>query len=492
MLFSLILPPLGLVLLWTKRGLEAGKKAIFSIPIAALGVFYGFLIFGSILVTPDPETHYSELERHRAAQRAENPEPASAVEQPSATDTANANASATPLAPAAPAPAGSFRNYWTEFRGPGRAGRYDETPILTSWPSSGLRELWRQPVGEGYSSFTVADGRAFTIEKRRNQEAVAAYDLQTGRELWTSMSNAEFVQSEGDGPRSTPTWDSGRVYALGGTGELRCVDGRTGKLIWSRDTLRENGAQNLQWGQAVSPLVVDDKVIVQPGGSQGKSVVAYNKLTGAPAWKVLNDRQAYTSPMLVTLAGTRQVMIVTANRVVGLDPSNGAMLWEYPWNTQMGINASQPIMVDGNRFFISAGYSKGCALVEVTRSGVAFVARKIWENNMMKNKFNSSVLHDGHIYGLDEGILTCLDVETGVKKWKDGRYRYGQVLLASGHLIVMTEEGDLVLVRANPEKLDEVTRFSALKGRCWNYPAMASGRLLLRNATEMVCYDIAG
>ena len=499
LLASLLFPPLGLVLLLTNPAADPQKKIIGSLGIAALGVTYGLLIFGfpSAFVSSPGDGHYDDLDRQRAAQRASEPLPPS---QPAADPGASPNptpAAANPgVAPAAPTvsastAAKSVRNYWTEFRGPGRAGRYDETAVLTAWPKAGLRQLWKQPIGEGYSSFTIAEGRAFTLEKRRHQEATVAYDLSTGRELWTNLADAEFVEEQGNGPRSTPTWDEGRLYALGGTGELRCIDSRTGKLMWSRDTLKENGARNLQWGQAVSPLVVDDKVIVLPGGSPGKSVVAYNKLTGAPAWKSLDDRQAYTSPMLVTLAGKRQILTVSATRVVGLAIENGALLWDYIWDTSMGINVSQPLIVDANRFFISAGYGKGCALVEVTPSGQSFGARKIWENIRMKTKFNSPVLYEGYVYGLDESILSCIDVKTGEQKWKNGRFGYGQVLLASGHLIVMSDEGELVLVKATPEKFDEVARFTALEGRCWNYPAIADGRLLVRNATQMVCYDIA-
>src|ERR1041385_2228268 len=181
---------------------------------------------------------------------------------------------------------------------------------------------------------------------------------------------------------------------------------------------------------AASPLIVDDKVIVLPGGTSGKSVVAYNKVTGAPVWKVQNDQQAYVSPMLVTLGGRRQILVVSASRVFGLVPEDGSLLWSQPWDTDNGINVSQPIIVDANRFFISSGYGKGAALMEVTGSGNSLQARTIWSNATMKNKFNSSVLHDGYIYGLDEGILSCVDVNTGTRKWKGGRYGYGQVVLA--------------------------------------------------------------
>jgi outer membrane protein assembly factor BamB len=315
--------------------------------------------------------------------------------------------------------------------------------------------------------------------------------MNNGRELWTQKWNAEFTDSTGDGPRATPTWDNGRIYALGATGELRCLDANSGAAIWGKNILSDNQARNLPWAMAASPLIVDDKVIVLPGGTSGKSVVAYNKNTGAPVWRVLDDTQAYVSPMLVDLAGRRQVVVVSASRVVGLTPENGTLLWEYAWDTDSGINVSQPIMVDRNRFFISSGYGKGAALVEVKGSGNKFTATTIWENNNMKNKFNSSVLYNGYVYGLDEGILVCLDVNTGVRKWKDGRYGYGQIILAGDHLIVTSDKGDVALVKATPSQYTEVARFTGLKGQTWNYPAIAGGRLLVRNSNEMAAYDIS-
>jgi len=436
------------------------------------------------------EAHYAELEQHRQQQAAQAQASAAA---PAATvaPVAEASPGASP-SPGAAAPAASGRNYWTTFRGPKRDGNYEGTPVLTSWPSGGLSPIWKQPVGLGFASFAIADGRAYTIEQRRRQEVVAAYDIGTGREVWTQGWNAEYNESNGDGPRSTPTWDGGRVYALGATGELRCLNASNGSVVWGKNILSDNDAENLQWAMAASPLIVDDKVIVLPGGTSGKSVVAYNKMTGAPVWRVLNDRQAYVSPMLVELAGRRQIVVVSSSRVVGLAPENGALLWSYPWDTDMGINVSQPVMVNQNRFFISSGYGKGAALVEVKGSGNNYTATTIWENINMKNKFNSSVLHNGYVYGLDEGILTCLDVNTGERKWKGGRYGYGQVILASGHLIVTNgDNGEVALVKASPDQYTEVARFAALQGRTWNYPAIADGRLLVRNGNEMAAYDIS-
>jgi outer membrane protein assembly factor BamB len=508
---SILLPPLGLFLLWKRPGLNAQKRVLASVCIVALGAGYAYLFVRLARDSrrrSDNEAHYAELERHRAEQQQQAAQagqaaPTGAAGQTAATNDAAAAAQtsatgqpqtgdqAEALAHAEEA-AGSGRNYWTDFRGPGRDGRYDELAVKTSWPSSGLPLLWRQPVGGGYASFVVAGGLAFTIEQRRNQEVVAAYDVEKGRELWTHGWSGEFRESMGgDGPRATPTWHDGRIYALGAAGELRCLEAKAGKLIWNRNILSDNQASNLPWGMSASPLIVDDKVIVLPGGTSGKSVVAYNRLTGAPVWKALNDEASYTSPMLVTLAGRRQVIVVTATRAVGVTPENGSLLWEFPWQNGQGINVAQPLIAGSNRFFISAGYGRGAALVEVNGSGKGFAARAVWENNSMKNKFNSSVLHNGYVYGLDEGILTCVDVATGERKWKGGRYGYGQVILASGHLIVTTETGEIALVRAAPDQHTEVAKFSALEGRTWNNPAISNGRLLVRNSTQMACYNLS-
>lgn len=447
------------------------------------------LLLSTVLVvagcSSSRRAHDAAVEQHRQQQAAQ------AAAAPVASPSPSPQASAIASPETAPAQPATARNYWTNFRGPKRDGKYDEAPVSTNWPANGLPVVWKQPVGVGHSSFSVAEGKAYTLEQRRNQEVVAAYDLGTGRELWAQKWNAEFTDSTGDGPRSTPTWDQGRIYALGATGELRCLDANTGAVIWGKNILSDNSASNLPWAMAASPLIVDDKVIVLPGGAPNKSVVAYNKNTGAPVWKVLNDSQAYVSPMLVELAGRRQIVVVSASRVVGLTPENGTLLWSYPWSTDMGINVSQPIMVDQNRFFISSGYGKGAALVEVKGSGNSYTATTIWENNNMKNKFNSSVLHNGYVYGLDEGILVCLDVNTGERKWKEGRYGYGQILLAGGHLIVTSDQGDIALVKASPDRYTEVARFTGLQGQTWNYPAIAGGRLLVRNSNEMAAYDIS-
>lgn len=400
-----------------------------------------------------------------------------------------APAPAAPAAPARPPRAVHFTPVWSDFRGPNRDG-HAIGPIRTDWPAGGLPLLWKQPIGLGYASFVAAGGRAFTIEQRRDQELVASYDIETGREIWTHGWSGEFVETMGgDGPRATPTYHAGRIYALGALGELRSLDARSGRLIWRRNILSDGGAGNLQWGMAGAPLIVDDAVVVLPGGP-GHAVAAYDLAAGTPRWHALDDQTAYVSPMLATLAGTRQLLVVTALRAVGLSPEDGRLLWEYAWPTDMGINAAQPLLLGGDRVFLSAGYGHGAAVFEVVRSGDQFATRTIWQNTRMKNKFSSPVLHGGHVYGLDEAILACVDAATGELRWKGGRYGYGQVMLSGDHLIVITEGGELVLVRATPERHDEVARFQAIEGKTWNHPIIANGRLLVRNLREMAAFDV--
>jgi outer membrane protein assembly factor BamB len=462
----------------------------------ALYQFFGlrFVMDGSGMPYPrfvEPSLAQAErIERHREAQRTEAPlTPAVGRTSIAAQPVASAPAEPVPGAKPEAARLAGPPPYWTDFRGPKRDGVYAEVPVLADWPARGLTPLWKQPIGGGYASFVVARGRAFTIEQRGPQEVVAAYDVPTGRELWTNSWSAEFRESMGgDGPRATPTWADGRVYALGATGELRALDDSSGKVIWRTNILSDSGARNLDWGMAASPLVVDDTVIVLPGGSDGRSIVGYDRITGKQVWSALGDKQAYCSPMLVTLNGVRQLLVVSAMRVMGVVPGDGKVLWEYAFPTFNGINAAQPLVVGDNRVFVSASYGAGAAMLELGDGD--FSVREVWRNNRMKNRFSGSVLHEGVIYGLDEGILAALDAGTGELEWKGGRYGYGQVLLAGANLIVLTEDGDLALVRAIPERHQEIARFPVLEGKTWNVPALSGGYLLVRNLAEMAAFDL--
>jgi len=440
-----------------------------------------------------PDAHYAALEADRD-ERVGAALPASSYA--SGSDGASPEPGAPDPAPIAdaqdPPVAAAGDAYWTDFRGPHRDGLYTEAAIRTDWPATGLEPLWSQPVGGGYASFVIAGGRAFTIEQRRDEEVVAAYDVDTGIEIWTHTWSAHFQEAMGGpGPRATPTWHDGRLYALGATGQFVSLDAATGAVFWERNILTDAGASNLPWAMSGAPLVVDDLVVVQPGGARGWSIAAYDRLTGDVVWHVLDDVQSYTSPMLATLGGEQQIVVVTAARAAGLRPHDGSLLWEYPWTVPVVPNIAQPLVVGDTRLFLSASYGKGAALVELTRDGEGFTAATVWETNRMKNAFSSSVLIDGYIYGLDESILACIDATTGELMWKAGRYGHGQLLAAGDHLIVLTERGELVLVRATPDRHEEVAGFGAIGGKTWNVPAMAGGRLLVRNARQMAAFDLS-
>jgi outer membrane protein assembly factor BamB len=504
-LATLLFPPWGLVLLWrTPHRLR--RKLVGTLGIAFFSILYVALIlfifvrlgalqiewrggYAPALTWRKSLPDYGALERDRAKR-------ASGI-------LTNDSLSA----------AG---NPWPGFRGPDRDSHYDQKTILTNWPANGLTLLWRQPCGGGYSSFAIAQGLAFTIEQRRDNEVAVAYNFKDGYEIWTSAWPDHFQEyfSE-EGPRSTPTFSDGKVYALGAMGELRCLDAATGKMLWSHNILVEYHASVPTYGIASSPLVLGDKLIVQSSAGNGKSVLCYDKRDGKLLWSALDDVTGYASPSLVNLAGQDQIIICAETRTLGLSSEDGKILWEYPWrvlHNQLPI--AQPLPLSSNRFLLSAGYFTGCAAVEVSlspserkksgaeislspsdgeRAGVRvdLSARTLWQNKNLKNKFSSSVFWQGYIYGLDEDILTCLDATTGERKWKDGRYGYGQLLLANGHLIILSGEGELALVKAIPERFEELARFQAIKGKTWNHPAIADGKILVRNAQEMACFQIS-
>ena len=379
-----------------------------------------------------------------------------------------------------------------QYRGPQSQGRIEEEGLLASWPKGGPPEIYRQPVGFGYAGFVVGGGLAFTIEQRRENEVVVAYDFKTGTEVWTHAYPAAFVeQMGGDGPRATPTLDGARLYSLGAEGELVCLSAATGKVHWSRNILSETKSRNLEWGMSGSPLIVGEKVIVTGSGLGGDSALAYEKSTGEPVWSSDVGQPSYASLVLAELVGRPQLLNFAGYALNGLDPETGVKLWTTEWRgNNNAINAAQPLLLGDDRVFISTGYGKGAAAFKIREVGDGLGVEELWTSIAMKNKFNSSVVVDGHIYGLDEGILACLDAETGKRVWKGGRYGHGQLLYAEGNLIVLGEKGQLALVRATPEKHQEISEFQAIRGKTWNNFALAGGLLLVRNGKEMSMFDL--
>ncbi len=486
-LATLAFPPAGLWLLW--RGPASVWRKLFG----TLGVGLFSLVYAAAILFLLHKFTGLRFEM----QGRPIPIPTWQVTDYARLEKARASTGISPAAkPAPPALRQTTPPYWIDFRGPKRDGHYTEQPINVDWVKSPPRLLWRQPVGGGYASFVVANGLTFTIEQRREQEAVTAYEVETGREVWAHSYAAHFQEwMGGEGPRATPTWHEGRLYALGGTGQFHCLEAATGKLLWQHDLLTENSCSNLFFALSAAPLIVDDKVLVlagDPQGRDGRMLIAYDKVSGSPRWKALEDKAAYSSPMLVTLAGERQLLIHSAGHLLGVSPADGKALWRFPWHVEFDNTIAQPIVTGTNRVVLSGGYGTGAVGLELNRTdtGSSFAVKELWRNKFLKNKFTSSVLHNGHLYGLDEDILVCLDAATGERRWKDGRYGYGQPVLAGGNLIILCGNGDLALVKASPAQHEELARIPGIKGKTWNHPALAGGKLFVRNAIEMACFDL--
>lgn len=382
-----------------------------------------------------------------------------------------------------------------QFLGPNRAAKVAGVQLATDWQTNPPREVWRRPIGAGWSGFAVVGNMAVTQEQRGEQELVVAYQLETGDIMWSHADKGRFSSLlGGDGPRATPTIHDGKCYTQGALGVLNCLNAATGRKIWSRNIIQENGAEVSNWGQSGSPLVVDHLVIVSAGGPDGKSLIAYHKDTGEPVWSSGSDRASYASPVLAEIGGERQVLSVNENYVVGHRLSDGQERWRYAWpgKSDSNANTSQPVAVGGDRVFLSKGYGHGSALIQLTgHDQDQFAVEVLWrEQSLMKTKMTNVVVDDGYVYGLSGGILECVELDTGRRQWKRGRYGHGQILLVGDLLLITAENGDIALIGAGPEKYQEVARFKALDDKTWNTPALAGYYLLVRNHREAACYAL--
>lgn len=382
-----------------------------------------------------------------------------------------------------------------EFRGLRRDGVVDGPRLARDWSAVPPKLVWRQPVGGGYAGFSVVGPLAITIEQRRDTEAVVAYDVDTGRERWIHQYPALFHETlGGDGPRATPTIHGDKVISLGATGELVCLELATGKLLWHANILTKNGCANLDWGMSGSPLVLDDRVLVNPGNQKGteksRSIATFSLADGKPGWAGGAAKAGYSSPMIATIGGTRQAVMFDGLGLTGYDATDGRELWRTPWKSDFDINAVQPVLLPLDQIFITS--AAGAALVQVSQVSGAWSAEEVWRNRKLKASYACPIAYQGYVYGLDDGILTCLDLSDGKQKWKarGGTYGAGQMLLSGDLLLVLSEAGELVLVEARPDRFSELARVQAIDGKTWNNPTLVGGRAFVRNHLEMAAYDL--
>jgi outer membrane protein assembly factor BamB len=399
---------------------------------------------------------------------------------------------------------------WPQWRGPNRDGASPETGLLAAWPDAGPKELWRQAAGPGYSSVVVAQGRAVTMVQDGDEEAVVCWDAATGAEQWRFKYPAHFRHRQfGDGPRSTPSIAGDRLYTVGGTGVMHCLKlfpaTATGEAAWRRDLITDQGGPQLEWGISCSPLVERGLVYVLRGGggtgsihrTPSNALAALRTDSGDFVWEAFDDRAGYSSPVAADLAGQRQIILLTAERLMGVLPADGTLLWEFPWPDGPAHTPSSiitPVVLHrdiGDYVFIAGGYDKGCALIKIERDGDGFAARPVYRNLNMRSVFSSPVVNGDFLYGFDDINLACLDVRTGKRKWKEHGFGKGSVLLADGHLIMLGDDGTLAMAAADPSGYQEEGRFQHSDQRAsWTVPTLAGGRLYVRDFAHVVCYDL--
>jgi len=435
-------------------------------------------------------------EERLLAQTAE--EPAALPAAPAALASAPATLPAAPVAhPAAPATLPSAPSApetgagWPGFRGPHRDAILPGVRIETDWSRSPPVQLWRRPIGPGWSSFAVRGDLLYTQEQRGSDEVVACYNAATGKPVWRHRDAARFWESNsGAGPRATPALGNGRVYTFGATGILNALDARNGAVVWSRNAASDTGTKVPGWGFASSPLVVDDEVIVAAAGK----LAAYELATGKPRWFGPNGGDGYSSPQLFTIDGVAQVLLMSGHGATSVAPAGGTLLWEYPWPSDTRI--VQPALTSDGDVLMSFGEGlggSGIRRVAVAHGPGGWTLAERWTSKGLKPNFNDFVVHDGHAFGFDGTILACIDLQDGKRMWKGGRYGSGQLVLLPGQdvLLVLSDEGELALVAAAPGQFRELARFPAIEGKTWNHPALAGDVLLVRNGQEMAAFRLS-
>jgi outer membrane protein assembly factor BamB len=382
---------------------------------------------------------------------------------------------------------------WIAFRGPERDGVIHGTTIATDWNAHPPEKRWRQRVGPAWSSVIIVGDRLFTQEQRGPQETVVCYRAEKGEELWVHEDTVRFDETvSGAGPRATPTFANGRLYTMGGTGILNCLDAATGTPHWKKDVTEIAGANPPMWGYSSSPLVVNDLVIAFAGGPNGKGLLAFHCRDGELAWSADAGSDSYGSPQLTTLAGKPQILMVSDRGLFAVDPGDGKVLWHHGQAMPGAPRTGQPHLVGDSELVVATLEGTGVARIRVAQEGSAWKVETVWNSSQMKTEFPEFVVHDGHIYGFDVAMFCCIDAGTGNRAWKEGRYGRGQeILLADqGLLVVTSEKGEVMLLTADPNQSRELARFEAIKGKTWNHAVIAHGRLYIRNANEMACYEL--
>jgi outer membrane protein assembly factor BamB len=379
---------------------------------------------------------------------------------------------------------------WPGFRGRDRDGVVRGIRINTDWSASPPIQLWRRPIGPGWSSFAVHGDFLYTQEQRGDDEIVAAYRVSTGVPVWKHRDAARFWESNGGaGPRATPAFSGGRLYAFGATGILNALDAADGRVVWSRNVGADSHTTVPDWGFASSPLLAGDLVIVAAAGK----LVAYEAATGAPRWFGPDGGAGYSSPHLVTIHGVPQILLLDARGATSVAPADGARLWGLTvTSSPLSAPIIQPALTPDGDILVGDGQASAIYRIAVSQGASGWTVAERWKSTALKPFFNDFVVHKGHAFGFDGSILACIDLADGKRKWKGGRYGNGQLILLADQdlLLVVSEEGELALVAAASDKFTELARIPAIEGKTWNHPVVAGDILLVRNGEEMAAFRL--
>ncbi len=385
---------------------------------------------------------------------------------------------------------------WPGFRGADRDGVSRETGLLDAWPAGGPRELWRVAAGAGYSGVSIDADRAFTLWQEAGKQVLVALATGSGEVLWKHALGPAFSSPYGDGPRSTPVIDDGRVFAVDANGRLSAVRTGDGREIWSHDLEREFGARIPSIGYASTPLVEGAHLLVEVGAEE-RAFIAFDKRTGAVVWSSQSDEPAYVSPVVLTWQDERQVVFFSASGLYALAPGDGRLLWHHPWSspcpsTGIPLNAASPVFIPPDRLFVSSAWGdhKGGAVLRILEREGDLAVAEVWHAPLIDSEIATAVLVDGYLYGFKGSILVAVDSETGKLRWSARGFGRGSLIAADGKLIVLGERGDLALVEANPDEYRELASAQILTGRSWTSPALAYGRLFVRNHEEIASFEL--
>jgi outer membrane protein assembly factor BamB len=383
---------------------------------------------------------------------------------------------------------------WPQLLGPQRNATSAETGLLALWPEKGPPVLWEKDVGEGYSGPVVAGDTLILFHRVGDKAVVEALDAAGGKGRWEFSYPMDYSDplGKGDGPRSTPLVAGKRVYTLGPEGRLHCLDLADGKKAWEKSLAQDYQMRESFFGVGTSPLVEGGLLLVNVG-AKGAGIVAFDKDTGKEVWKATDHEASYSSPVAATIDGVRHVFFLTREGLVGLDPKEGGVRFSKRWRARLNasVNAATPVVV-GDHLFLSASYNTGAVLLRVRKDGV----EEVWQgDNRLSNHYNTSVPHDGHLYGIDgrqeeRARLRCVELTTGKVKWTQEDFGCASIVIADGRLIALTEDGDLVLAEATPEAYREKARARVLTKPCRSEIALANGRLYARDGKKLVCWNL--